>query len=214
VLVADRPIEIPQRFEKRKDNAKRARMAFTRLVKANIDGTSKPLLITLTYAENLTDLRQGYKDFRSFIKSLRYKYGQEFSYIAVPEFQRRGAVHFHALFWSLPDSVFTQQRITRVVDRIWAKGFVYMKQTDGSPKLSTYLAKYMSKSYLDSRLTNQKCYVSSMNIKRPIIQEIMTSINYILEDWKISTVEPCEKNEYGTQWLGRCNKIIYKLIKQ
>jgi len=212
LLASNRADTIQSVFKKRQDNAQRTRVVFTRLVAANIDGIEKPLLFTFTYAENIISLRQGYKDFRSFVQSLRNKFGKKFSYIAVPEFQKRGAVHFHALFWGIPIEVFREQRLSRVVDKIWGHGFVFMKLTDGDVRLSGYLAKYMSKAYTDERLSGQKSYTASRNIKRPFQQEIPGLYN-VWSDYDLEQSEPLQKSEYGTKWLGKCSKKIYKLIK-
>src|ERR1035437_6022100 len=90
-----------KKFEKRKDNMLQAKRNFRRLVGANLS-KEKPLLISLTYKENMQDIHIGYKDYRSFIQAIRYEFGKDVKYIAVPEFQKRGAVHFHCLFWGLP----------------------------------------------------------------------------------------------------------------
>lgn len=211
MLASDRANKVSSvETQKRQDNVKRARMVFIRLVGANVGNADRPILITLTYAENMQSIRQGYQDFRAFVQAMRYKYGKGFSYIAVPEFQRRGAVHFHSLFWGLPASVFKEQRITRVVDRIWEHGFVYMKQTDGNEKLIGYLAKYMAKSYIDPRLFGQKAYTASRNIKRPLNQSI--GITWpILEDYGLSPADACKDSSYATKWLGACRKRTYKI---
>ena len=120
-----------EQLGKRQSNAKRAAVAFRRLVASNLSGSVFPVLVTITYAENVTDIKIGYQDYRAFIQALRYKYGKTFKYICVPEFQKRGAVHFHALFWGLPTEVVLQERSTRTLARIWGKGYVFLKPTDG-----------------------------------------------------------------------------------
>ena len=100
---------------KRSDNARRASMAFRRIVASNLDGSSRPLLVTLTYRDNFTDLSGAYRHYSSFIQSLRSKYGKAFKYICVPEFQKRGAVHFHALFWGLPEELLSLERESRTL---------------------------------------------------------------------------------------------------
>jgi len=210
MLASDRADSIQPDFKKRQDNARRARVVFQRLVASNLTDSEHPLLITLTYSENITSIEQGYADFRSFIQSMRYKFGKRFSYIAVPEFQKRGAVHFHSLFWGLPSRVFNEQRQTRLVDSIWGLGFVFMKRTDGNIRLSRYLSKYMSKSYLDSRLCRQKAYTASRNIKRPLCQQLPFLYD-VLGDYGLSTVPPLQVREYRTQWLGACRKLTYQI---
>ncbi len=202
----------PSEFEgKRKDNANRAQLAFRRLVMANLTGSEHPLLVTFTYRDNQTDLRIGYRDFGAFIQALRYRYGASFRYIAVPEFQARGAVHFHALVWGLPGSIFDTERATRLVAGLWGHGFVYMKMTDGNEKLSSYLAKYMAKSFVDHRLMNQKAYVCSRNLKRPQIQGGISNfgMNLLLEEFGATTPEI--DNSYDTHYLGTARHRIYKI---
>jgi hypothetical protein len=196
---------------KRKDNADRASMVFRQLVLANLTGTEYPLLLTATYRDNQTDLRQGYRDFGAFIQAMRYRFGKEWRYIAVPEFQKRGAVHFHALIWGLPTSVFEEERSTRLVAGLWKHGFVYLKMTDGNEKLSSYLTKYMAKSFVDRRLMNQKAYVCSRNLKRPqVVGHISKfSIDTYLEECGVT--DPEIDNSYETRWLGTARHRIYKL---
>ena len=195
---------------KRKDNVRRVKLVFRRLVASNLSGTELPLLITLTYAENITDLSIGYKDYRAFIQTLRNKYGKTFRYICVPEFQQRGAVHFHALFWGLPPEVFTQERTTRTIARIWTRGFIFMKQTDGNEKLSSYLAKYMAKAFVDSRLNNQKAYTTSRNIDRPRIDSSSTFNFGVLVDEYTQDIQPLKDQEYETLRLGKCRYRHWK----
>lgn len=199
----------PFRLGKRSDNARRASLAFRRIVASNLGGLTPPLLVTLTYRDNYTDLKGAYRHLSSFVQSLRHKYGKTFKYIAVPEFQKRGAVHFHALVWALPEEVFLLERETRTLARLWGFGFVYLKETDGHEKLSHYLSKYMAKAFVDPRLRNQKCYTASRNISRPVIQTGSFNIPTVLEEYGI-TEPPVVDREYLTNWLGRGRYRIFK----
>jgi len=194
---------------KRSDNARRASMAFRRIVASNLGGPSRPLLVTITYADNFTDLKQAYRHFSAFIQSLRYRFGKDFKYISVPEFQKRGAVHFHALIWGLPKELFLLERETRTLAKIWGKGFVYLKETDGDEKLAFYLSKYMAKAFVDPRLKNQKCYVASRNMKRPIVEGGNFSASLMIEQFGIVD-EVVVDRKYQTKWLGEGR---YRLLK-
>jgi len=195
---------------KRRDNAKRTVMVFRRLVAAQLGGPEVALLATLTYRENQTDLKAAYRDLLSFIQALRYKFGKLFRYIAVPEFQKRGAVHFHCLFWGLPDSVFREERISRLVATTWGQGFVYLKMTDGNERLSSYLSKYMAKAFTDFRLRGQKSYVASRNVIRPVYQPIDDNL-LTLSTWLSTDSSTLHETQYPTQWLGRCNYKKYQI---
>lgn len=204
----------PAEFEgKRKDNAVRAQLAFRRLVMANLSGPEHPLLVTCTYRDNQTDIRVGYRDFGAFIQALRYRFGPQFRYIAVPEFQARGAVHFHALVWGLPSHIFDTERDTRLLAGLWKQGFLYLKQTDGNERLSGYLSKYMAKSFVDHRLMNQKAYVCSRNLKRPVIHGGLSNfaMSVMLEDAEVNPDLPESEKIYDTHWLGTARHRIYKL---
>lgn len=194
---------------KRQDNARRASLAFRRIVASNLGGLTRPLLVTLTYRDNFTDLEGAYKHFSAFIQSLRHKYGKAFKYVSVPEFQKRGAVHFHSLFWGLPEEVFLLERKTRTLAGLWGNGYVYLKLTDGNEKLSFYLSKYMAKAFIDPRLKNQKCYVASRNIQRPVVVVGASPAWPVLEDYGV-VGEPLVDREYDTKWLGKGRYRLFK----
>lgn len=52
-------------------------------------------MLTLTFRENVEDLEDAWTVFKYFSKLCRAHWGEDWSYIAVPELQKRGAVHFH-----------------------------------------------------------------------------------------------------------------------
>lgn len=206
-----------QRIAKRTDNARRTSLLFRRLVSANLGVTSKPLLISLTYAKNLTEIRQGYKDFKAFARLLYTRYGKRVSYIAVPEFQKRGAIHFHALIWGLPTKELAEtERRTRLVAGLWGHGFIDLIETDGDIKISSYLAKYMTKAFLDPRLKNQKSYTTSRNIKRPVTIKnpllLPLFTGGLIYETDLSTAVLLQEKQYMTKWLGKGRYRRYQLI--
>jgi len=196
---------------KRLDNARRLRKTFRILVAANLSPIAPPLLVTLTYRDNQTELDTAYRHQTLFFQRLRYLFGKDFRFISVPEFQKRGAVHFHALVWGLSEEVFLQERTTRTIAEAWGHGFVFMKMTDGDEKLSFYLSKYMVKAVQDPRLNGKKSYVSSRNLLRPRIISGFSPIWPVLEDWVGVDNSPLQTREYQTKWLG---KAIYKKYNQ
>jgi len=198
------------KFNKREDNVKQAKINFRRLVEANFQ-SENPILLTLTHKENMDDISIGYKNLRMFIQALRYRYGKIFKYIAVPEFQSRGAIHFHTLFWNLPSHITPEQeRKDRILQKIWGHGFIDLVETDGHEKLSGYLAKYLGKTFVDMRLKNQKAYVASRNIKRPeVIKNAMLFPEFYLhldEDDKAIF-----DHTYKTRHLGKCRHRLFKM---
>jgi len=188
---------------KRQDNARSASMAFRRLVSANLGESENPILASFTYAKVVTDSRVAHENFKSFTGLLRNKFGKSVRYIYVPEFQKRGAFHFHALFWGLPIELFREERRTRLVASLWGHGFVDLVLTDGHEKLATYLAKYMAKAFTDPRLSFQKAYVASRNVRRPVVwkKAMLTALEF---EHDLSTAETLQDKIYETKWLGQC----------
>lgn len=201
---------------KREDNARRSAVVFRRLVSANLGERSKPLLISLTYSENITDIGQGHKDFNTFARNVRAKFGKEVRYIAVPEFQKRGAIHFHALFWGLPSEELARtERHTRLVAGYWGQGFIDLVMTDGNHKISGYLSKYMAKAIMDSRMAGRKGYFCSQNIVRPVIEKNILVEPLFFGGLKdipdLSTAKVLKDKEYDTQWLGKGRYRLFEI---
>jgi hypothetical protein len=184
-------------------NCARARKAFVRLVRANCGSEVLPALVTLTMAK-IYRIDVAYREFTAFIERLRRVYGRGFRYIAVPEFQKRGAVHFHALIWSTK-SIGRHERHDRVLQNLWGHGFVDCIATDGRPQLAAYLAKYMSKSLQDERLAGQKAFCASRNIMRSVSLPYASVLSYSEHVFGVdlSTVPPVHSRVFDTKYLGR-----------
>jgi len=200
--------DLERKQGRREDNAKRAQVAFRRLVISNLTAASRPVLLTLTYRKNERSLSKAYKHFTAFVQSLRYCQKTQFKYIAVPEFQERGAVHFHALVWGLDEKMVLEERETRKIAKLWSHGFIYIKQTDGREGIAFYLAKYMVKAFLDPQLKNQKSYVCSRNLERPVIQKHTGSKSQI--ELFYGALVKIKEVVYNNPWLGVTSITYYK----
>jgi len=193
---------------RRSDNCTALRNNFRRVVFSNLCDGQTAFLITLTYkeSEKVTAIEKAYIHLKRFHdKKLRRKFGKDFSYIVVPEFQERGAVHFHGIYFGLPVSV-VSERYSRAIAKMWRLGYVDVVLTDGSTRMAEYLSKYMVQSVTDIRLSGQKGFVCSRNIKRPIVVQGETNLR--AEDILGVDSEAVLTREYETQWMGRA---IYKL---
>lgn len=151
----------------------RARSKFKRLIEANInfeDETLRPRFVTFTFEENITDIKEANNCFTKFIrkfnsflgsvldcKTYRLKYGKTI------EFQKRGAVHYHVLFFNLPYF----KNMYDKMNELWGHGWVISKKIDHIKSLSSYVCKYMTKSINDNRLYSEKCYTTSKNLEKP-----------------------------------------------
>lgn len=195
---------------------KRARDAFFRLVDHNLHlYEDLPYFLTLTYHneyETLPTLTEAYEHQQAFWTRVKKTVAPDIAYISVPEWQKRGAIHFHALVWNLPSSV-RKERDSRILQRCWRQGYCDVRATlYKSPKLPGYLSKYLTKAKNDQRLGNRKAYTASRNIDRP-----REKGSNFLSDYLSTFVEneDLQKHtEYDTKWLGRATIRIYKNKKQ
>jgi len=198
---------------RRTDNVARLRKSFVRLVRANLIGDERPSLLTLTMRE-IVSIESAYGTFSKFNERFRYHFGKAIRYIAVPEFQKRGAVHFHVLIWGLSQETIRNERKTRTIANLWGQGFVDIITTDGHPKLASYLGKYMSKAVYDKRLALQKAYVGSRNVLRPVSLSNSLAFEYQDMIWGVGDNPPSHQRVFMTQWLGRCVYKRYNEIKK
>lgn len=198
-------------------DVKRAVLAFRRLCITNIARFGNPVWASFTYRDNMADVAKGRKDWNAFAKRAKAEFGDGFRYICVAEFQRRGALHFHAFLWGIPASVVEVERSTRLVARLWGQGFSDLVSTDGSHKMATYMSKYAGKHFADPRLNGHRCYIASKNIARPILDRGAVLGMYFNGDIEglpdLSTGVVLHESEYETHYLGRANYKKYKLLR-
>lgn len=131
----------------RKDNIKSLRETIKRLrrlINSNFWGSDNELFITLTYAENMTDVKRVYRDFKVFYARLKRFYkGYDFRYIYCVEPQERGAWHIHLLLKALnKDYLFIDN--DSVVARLWGHGFTKTQRLTGVDNVGAYLSAYLT----------------------------------------------------------------------
>ena len=165
-------------------NIIRSKIKLQRLVKCNENAFKS--FITLTFNKNITSLEVAYRVFRSFIIRTS-KFQKDFKWVCVPEFQKCGRVHYHLITnidLDNKDLIYEQVEKDNIYYHIktWSKliknkqeyslGFdcvELVKDKDGNDtkKLCGYIAKYMSKAYIEDCFFNKNRYYSSQNLIQP-----------------------------------------------
>lgn len=179
-----------------------------RLVTMNFNGLYDKF-ITLTFKENITDFEIANYEFHKFIMRLNKSYmkNSKLKYLAVIEFQDRGAIHYH-MICNLP-YVNCEE-----LQKCWGNGFIYINAIKHVDNIGAYVVKYMNKDTQDTRLMGHKCYNCSKGLKRPFELSI-TNIHYnkienkIIN--KIKDIKPCYESKYLTDKLGECTYKQYNL---
>lgn len=140
------------------------------LVTCNFTNHSK--FITLTFRENLIDVKKANYIFMKFIQRLKYWHdGKSFNYLAVIEFQKRGAVHYHMI----ADLDFVPANVLR---DLWKNGFVKINDITNVDNVGAYVVKYMSKNTDDKRLQGLKGYNCSRGLARPVVLKSWSDSDY------------------------------------
>ena len=188
--IRHREIEPKTKEEYIERSIRRASTQMKRLISANhqrhfetetLYFTTK--FLTLTLADrSLLFLEKTNPLFTDFIRRLnRHIYGNDLKqrkliYIAVPERQKDGVVHYHTLLFNMP---FVAQK---TLQNIWESGLNDVIATPTNPKgikgivdirvkrswkICFYLTKYLTKNFHDSTLAGRRKYFPSLKLLRP-----------------------------------------------
>lgn len=151
-------------------NIIRSKLECQRLAKAN--SSEWETFITLTFQENIQDIDMANKRLKYFVDKVRRVY-KDFKYICIPEFQKRGAVHYH-LLTNIKDNdqrlIYCQEDNHKFKHiKYWNEGFTKVDSLEKDiKKIIGYISKYMTKD-ADNRLYNRHRYLCSRNLIKPKI---------------------------------------------
>lgn len=157
-----------RKMEYRQSVSHKAREKVRRLITANFN--ENDLFITLTFKENMTDVKQANYELKKFLQKMKRKQS-DFLHVTVLEFQKRGAVHYHMvcnyrLRWESTEQLKEHER---ELAKTWTHGFVDIVDIKHVDNVGAYLVKYMSKQNYDDRLEGNKRYfflVTANNLNR------------------------------------------------
>lgn len=188
----------------------RARARVRRLACAN---SQLNKFFTLTFADNITDLKYANNQFCNFVKRLNRYLAKmkkdKMQYIAVVEFQKRGAIHYH-LLCNLP---FIS---AKMLQEIWQNGFVKINKIDDVDNVGAYITKYMSKDNEDERLVGNRCYFTSQGLQEPTTIEengVENTIAHLLLAGDIELQKEPYKSTFYNEQLGNIEYTQLTLVK-
>ena len=165
--------------EQDKKSLARSMRELREIINTNVVNTRKARWVTLTYAENMTDVKRLYDDFRKFNQRFQYflnKHGYgKAEYICCVEPQGRGAWHCHVLFIWKKTAPFIPND---VLANIWGHGFTKITALDCVDNVGLYLTAYLTDVSLDEaeatdiplygntrcKVKNDKCYVKGARL--------------------------------------------------
>ncbi len=195
--------------ERREQTVRDARNMVRRLALTNFGSGDK--FITLTYKDNMTDIDKADFDFKNFIKRFKYRFKINcLKYIAVREFQERGAIHYHMIcdWYKRFEDKEEVRHYERVFGRdIWGHGFVDIETIDNNnDNVGAYLVKYMTKNVSVVFFKNRKIYLCSKGLDRPKVYRGLEA-ETLINAYQLEQKKEVFTNSYESKYLG---KIIYK----
>ncbi len=201
--------------ENKRRNVRKSGRRVQELIEYNKKAWFKPngklypiTMLTLTFKENVKDWGVANTKFKNFIKRLNYYVNgckkNTLAYIAVPEIQERGAIHYHIMFFNLP------YVDCKEVEELWGEGYTKVEVEKGNKGngegIGKYLTDYMLKEfyrveeefeYNKEVWRDKKVYFASRNLVRPSIVKLdiknrkaFDILSHIVDD-----VEDREKGE-------------------
>lgn len=156
-----------EREARRRDNLNATRNTIRRLVNSNVRAYGyEPCFLTFTYRENQGDIDIAWSDWHEFMRKMRSYFGKLHA-LSVMEFQKRGAVHFHCIFFNLSPEVESRERSERLIAFMWGHGFVDIERVRSAKNVGAYVCKYLNKSADDERLKGKKFFSTTKGLLRP-----------------------------------------------
>lgn len=166
--------------EKTAPSVNRSRSKLRRLIYSNVgiwkdkNGRFIPAkFLTLTFKENIQDLKTANKYLTEFIKKLNYHFEnaltEPLKYVCVPEFQKRGAIHYHLVLFNFP---FIDKTGLAILHECWGGYRIHLKAIKRDIDVLNivgYITKYISKQSSDGRFFGNKRYFASRDIEKPIV---------------------------------------------
>lgn len=172
-----RPVDEKTSEEKFRSSRSRTKNRLRRLISSNVKKWGQPpILVTYTFAKNERDIAVANRVFRNFTQRVNRYFGFKLKYVSVPEFQKRGAVHYHVIYFNLPflDDI-------TLLEKVWCHGMCKVEAVRKPKAMGVYLAKYLQKSFGDVRLIGKKCYTASQGLFKPIEKRVDNLLDVSLD---------------------------------
>lgn len=124
-------------------------------------------MLTLTVRQDLSDIDKAWKCFKYFNKLMRWRWPNRWQYVAAPEYQKRGVIHFHVAIRDYYHA--------NTVRKLWNRALGSMdgnidittprKVGKNPKKIANYISKYITKE--DAAGFNRRRYSSGGKIEIP-----------------------------------------------
>jgi hypothetical protein len=179
---------------KSQSSVNRTRKEIRRRINSNPQLTK---FLTLTFGDNITDIATANRKLNLFSQRAKDRW-KEFQYLAVPEFQKSGRVHYHLLC----DLRYVK---SQDIEKVWGEGFINIRRLYGN--LGWYLCKYLNKDMFDKRMFRKKKYFCSQDLKKPM-EMVGKKVKVYLEKNSYN-LKIIRETNFHNEFIG---EVEYKLL--
>lgn len=169
----------------------------------------KPMFLTLTFRENITDLTYANMEYTKFVQRLNYELTgikkAYIKYVCVVEFQKRGSIHYHIVIFNLPYT----KNIYDKLQRLWTNGSRTLKPVNKLDDIGHYLTKYFTKNINDERLKARDSYFVSRGLLKPNIVNIEEAVDHLQSLLPDNSLKYF--SDYQSEFSGQIKKTYYNL---
>lgn len=202
----DFDLYISRRAEYRKRTKSRVIGQVQRLIESNFNRNSIFLTLTFNNENNfdITDLKICNLKVHNFMTRLKENF-ENLKYLIVPEFQKRGAVHYHLII----NQAFIEKE---TIQKLWKYGFIKIKDINYLEGIGNYFTKYLTKNSDDERLYGKRSFFTSKNLRRPTTKygEYAEKITQRLEE---KNIKPYFSRNYRSQFNGDVKYMKFYIEK-
>ncbi|MDN5303589.1 MAG: hypothetical protein PWP46_468 [Fusobacteriaceae bacterium] len=200
--------DVQKKLRNKVISLKRSKERIVNLINANINNNVK--FLTLTFRDNITDVKQSNKEFTNFIKRFNYylkikkSYNEKLKYISVLETQKRGAIHYHILLFDCPFVSFEE------LMNIWGLGSVYIECLLRNNKIVKINSSNNDFEFNNQRIDNVGAYITKT------VDYITKSFNNLIDlAENINDIEELENifSEFENQLILQKNVKIFQTSK-
>lgn len=180
-------------------------------INTNVVDTNKCKWITLTYAKNMQDTKQLYKDFKRFMTRFKRRFKDyNIEYITACEPQARGAWHMHLILIFDKVAPFIPNA---TIEKLWEQGFTKTNKLDDIDNIGAYLTAYLG----DMEFTEenmQELQKQGLNVSQMALKQVNKVEGIKLKDPK-SFIKGGRLYMYPPKFnLYRISRGIKKPIKE
>lgn len=135
-------------------------------IRRHIMGSACDRMLTLTYRQNFSDRNLADQHVTALLRIIK-RWHKGIGYLAVPEYQKRGAIHWHIALNQRLDAKRVRSAWNKILAESGLIGNIDLQYFPDPAKQAAYLAKYVSKDMSDPKRGKRKRYKRNRGLVIP-----------------------------------------------